>query len=1097
MRSATLSGAQDRTIELLSQRLGDITKNFIVVVPEKFSMSVEKLLLKQTGKRALMNVQVVTLSRLLAKLSHGEKKFISNEKGTMIVKKIILDNIDGLVCFKKTARTNGFTREIFETISAFKNSNILPSDYERFTTNVNKSLEIKLKDIFFLYQKYEDFIFNNYIDAADRFSLLASLVEKSQYIADSEIFVCGFSNISKRGEDVFESLVRRGKRVVFACAQSHDQNNSYAFSSEFFDSLLAISERLGLSPIIEEVNTSRTKLASHLSANLFAHPFSSIKSQDEIEFFVAHNAREEIELVSENILKLVHGGARFRDFAIACSSLSEYENILTHTLSEYKIPFFLDSQENLSSHPLSEFLQSALQIVRKNYNASDVLIFLKNHFSGFGVEAASCFENYVIKYGINYDSFRREFTRRELSENVEILLISERIRSEFHAKFLKFEEMLKSAGSAHQFVLASKVLFEDFDVQLEIETLSKLQTDSGDFKKADSTGQVVGKLFEILGDMDEFLGDSEMSLEEFCSILSAGVSSAKISFIPSTIDSVLVGDVSTSKYFDIDYLFVVGCVDGFFPLIKDDCGIIVDREIQILSNLSRTKIEPTIRTINKREKFKVFELLQIPQKKLFLTYPEIWFDGNKVDSSMAFRDVYKLFIGNDDKPVEINRRDEWKIENEKKMNSMDFAHMVATPAVGVKKLVDFTRRRRRNIISRYEDEYSGLFHVLVARDKNFVHKTLQEKSTEPESLANANQLFFPFGKTSISQLERFFACPFMHFGDYGLRLREREDAKIEAVDVGDIMHKIAENFVREIGDISKMNEQMYTKKTSGIIDEVIESEKISRASNRYLIKPLRSEAERMCQALLYQYNNSAFKPIGEEMEFGKGNKAIPALEIEDFGVRIEGKIDRIDACGNFSRVIDYKTGDVRLSPSETYYGRKIQLFVYLKAIEKFRNLQPAGAFYLPIKNMFVEEEKKQNFIASYRLSGYVEEDVDIIRSMDTSLSFENPASDVISVSISTSKENLKNQNFVLSRKNNLLPKKMLGRITEYVYEIAGIAISEILSGFIKPSPSKSGEKPVCEYCEYKKFCGILQNPDSVRTVQSKISFENFVDDGEI
>lgn len=1098
VRSATVSGALDRTIDLLSQRLGDTSKNFIVVVPEKFSMSIEKLLLKRTKKRALMNVQVVTLSRLLKKLSHGEENFISNEKGVMIVKKIILDNIDSLVCFKKTARTNGFASEIFETISGFKNSKILPSDYEKFSANVNKSLEIKLRDIFFLYQKYEEFILDSYIDAADRFSLLSRLIEKSQYIESSEVFFCGFSNISKVGEEVFESLVRKGKSAVFACSETHNQNNSYAFTSELFESLLSISSRIGVSPIIENAPSPKTRLARHLSANLFAHPFSRIEAQGEIDLFAARSVKEEIEYASENILKLVHSGARFRDFAIACSSLTEYENILIHTLGEYKIPFFLDRQEDLASHPLSEFLQAALQIVRKNYISNEVLIFVKNYFSGFGIERSSCFENYVIKYGINHDLFKREFSRRESREDPNFLRVAEAARGEFVQRLSGFEQLVKTAKTANEFVIATKKLFEDFDVKSGIENLSALQTEAGDFKRANSTDQAHGKIFEIFEGMEEFLGDAKISLEEFCSILSAGIASTKISFIPPTIDTIIVGDISTSKYFEIDHLFVIGCVEGRFPLVKDDCGILVDREIQIMSDLSKTKIEPTIRTINKREKFKVFELLQIPRKKLFMSFSTLWFDGNEVEASTSFRDVQKLFVGSDGNQIEVCKRDEDLIASEKRLDAMGFAHMISNPDVGLKRIVDFVRRQRSNRLDRYEDEYSSLFHVLNFKNPSLVRSVLEEKAKESDELSNASKLFFPGGKTSISQLESFFACPFKHFSDYGLRLRDREDARIEAVDVGDIMHKIAENFVRDIAEISAMEGQKLSKRIFGIIDAVIESEKISSASNRYLVKPLRGEAERMCQALLHQYKNSAFKPIGEEVEFGAGKQRdIPALDFEKYGVRIEGKIDRIDACGNFSRVVDYKTGDVKLSPSETYYGRKIQLFVYLKAIEKFKNLRPVGAFYLPIKNIFVDEEKKQNFLSSYKLAGYVEDDDSIIRNMDTSLSLEKPVSDVISLSISASKENLKNQNFVLNRKGNLLPSRMLSRITEYVHEISSIAIGEILAGYIKASPSKNGERLVCEYCEYKNFCGILQSPDSARVVESKISFESFVDAGEI
>ena len=40
---------------------------------------------------------------------------------------------------------------------------------------------------------------------------------------------------------------------------------------------------------------------------------------------------------------------------------------------------------------------------------------------------------------------------------------------------------------------------------------------------------------------------------------------------------------------------------------------------------------------------------------------------------------------------------------------------------------------------------------------------------------------------------------------------------------------------------------------------------------------------------------------------------------------MKGKIDRVDECGEYKRIIDYKTGDISSDLASVYYGKKIQL----------------------------------------------------------------------------------------------------------------------------------------------------------------------------
>jgi ATP-dependent helicase/DNAse subunit B len=74
---------------------------------------------------------------------------------------------------------------------------------------------------------------------------------------------------------------------------------------------------------------------------------------------------------------------------------------------------------------------------------------------------------------------------------------------------------------------------------------------------------------------------------------------------------------------------------------------------------------------------------------------------------------------------------------------------------------------------------------------------------------------------------------------------------------------------------------------------------------------------------------------------------------------LRGRFDRVDLMENNAVVIDYKTGGISENSltklyREIYHGQKIQLPVYLTALEAI-GYNPSGAFYIPVKDSFRQD----------------------------------------------------------------------------------------------------------------------------------------------
>jgi len=1084
------------TSEIAEQASNNTNENYILIVPEKFSVSMERRVLEKSKNRTFLNVQVVTLSRLLYKLLPSTNNYLSKIMGIMATKKVIGENYDSLVCYKKTAKTMGFAENIYDTISELKNSKVSPEDYYK-KNKTGTSLDIKLHDIFLLYKAYEEFLKKeNLVDASDRFDLLASKIRESDYLKNSHVFVMGYDSTTRSGMMVFDALLRQAKSFTCGCVDNTGKGNSYICPPEMLNNYLELAQNVGAKPTIVRVMAPRIGIAHHIANNLFAYPHSKMQIDGEIELYEAKSVLEEVTVVAENIkTKVIEEKSRFRDFAVVCSDIEGYRDLVQMVFEDYDLPVFIDSAEKLQDHPLSRFLETALNTARKNFSSDEVLFFASNCFSGVSVEDYSVFENYVVKFAVNYDDFKKPFKYK--TKDPADLERAENVRKYLIARLSEFDKKVKNAKTVDEFNGAVGLLFDLFDIEKELENFETKLEEIGKLALRDATKQVKEKIAGLLEGASKIFGNSNLDLDDYFSCVSAGLMSETISLIPVTVDSVFVGDISTSKFVGVKNLYIIGATDGAVPRVKDDCGIIVDKELALISSTLGKKIEPTIKTINAREKFKLISILEEFSSSCFVTYSVAGRTGEEQRPSSVVRELSRIFYHTDktlslEVQTAIRKQRLLGLVGEDTKNKI-FAHSCATESVATKKILKVIQEKKQGTETKEQRKYDSLFQVLQEGQNAPVKKILLDaiKEKVEVDLKEASKLFFNQGKTSVSQLETYFSCPFKFFANFGLRLKPRDEALLKSVDYGNVLHKIAELYMKNIKKFTIDDGRPFQDKYpefEKLINLVFNEEKLKTANNKYMLLQLKKEAFRLIDALTYQYINSAFKPVGEEIVFGVNGK-MDGISV-GHKIKIEGKIDRVDTMGQYFRVIDYKTGHIDLSPKTTYYGAKVQLFAYLMALQKTK-LVPAGAFYLPIRNVFVDEDEGHNY-STYKLQGYFNSSPEVLKGMDKRISPDNPKSDIVNMAVSSSKENRETNTLVASG-NFAFSEDELKKLANYTKELCVLAVEEILSGYIKPTPLELDGRTACEFCEYKNACGRdFNSQKEVRKPKTNIKIENII-----
>ncbi len=1066
-----------RLIKSAEENIGE---EYIVIVPETKTLFAERTLLSCSKRKAFSNIYVYSFSRLLKRLQTRQVYPLNKEAGVMIVRNLIMELLSDLVCYKKTALTVGFAENIYETIQQLKSSAISPIELSESAKKCPPALKIKLEDIALIYDAYENYIGGEFADANDKLVMLEKEIVLSERIKNSNIYVLGFDSLTSSMAAVVKSMVKNAKSVTVSAPFMHKElKNSHITDNEVFEKFKAIADSLNIknyNPIV--INKPLEKDFKHIFDNLYCYPASKKVCSGQIEFYGCQSpyeeARKVASLIKEDILR---GKYRYKDICVYLANESMKSHIES-ALEEFDVPYFSASPYEFETHPLFSFIKLLFQLVRKNFESDDVLSFSKIGLLEIDASKLDNFENYVLKYGINHLRFLKPFT---ISDDLQS--DAEEVRGKIIDIVQKFSANYNENLTINELVEVLFAFFDEIDIKKRLENLKKTQNKFKDMRYLMASEQAETKVNEVLQMLSQFLGSRKIKLDDFYTLLISGLEAADISLIPLGIDNVQVVS-NADGLFDIKCMYVLGATDGNFPRREQDLGLIQDEDIGAIEGISEKKIEPTIRTINRRERYKVFQLLLLAKNKLVLSFSEKADNGEEEKMSALVLSLMELFLNEDNTAKEETR----VVSPFKEGSAEELAYSIGSKKVAVNYLAEKMSQYRAGIdYDAGEKNISALYHALDGS----LTKTEQEAFDNINSvrsddfIKNAKQLFFTRGTTSISELETYFTCPFKHFVSYGLRLKERPMASLRALDIGDILHALAEEFVEHYKRVQTFDPE---KVAVNLLNKIIEREKYNEEENMTLINILKEEGKRLCVNLYSQFKISSFVPYKAEMQFGgKGASGIPLLDSPK--ISIVGKIDRCDETDEFYRIIDYKTGEIETRPEDIYYGKKLQLAVYLSALSSLKK-KPAGVLYFPIHNDYGKD--KEDAKDAYRMRGFMLGDIKSALAMDPSVDFSSPKSHIAPFKILNNKDVRKTNEKVLASLNSILSEGELESMRQYALAISKNAVEEILEGYYKASPFKNSNRLPCEYCDYKNICSInSMEHKSVRVANVKDAKEFF------
>ena len=692
-------------------------------------------------------------------------------------------------------------------------------------------------------------------------------------------------------------------------------------------------------------------------------------------------------------------GAKYEETCIVTNG-STYE--LTRLLAENGIPYSASETLALADHPLGRFLVLACSLPLKGYREKDVVRLAKNPLSGVDKADADCLERYVNKYAITYKLFLSPFTlgsdEDKGSEDYKIFDSAERAR-----RIIKNVTELFSGG-----ILSSLNRLIDYAEAHKPKALT--EADEGRANAFDKARNLASLATAFL-----FGADDKTVFESIVD----GMTDTELSARPKLGGAVEIGSEKDFRARVFKRVFVADFSGDNHPMITQDGGLISDEDIEAL-RAQGIPLSPTTDEVNKRAEDEFFLLLA--------SAPKV---------TLIYSDKPGSAIGRITAKAEKTTRggtEQDRVELDLATDAREIIKYCPTKSAFIEKYL-----LARASVGDNKPLYYAYAEKLVGDEAQ--KYVLPDYPTE---IKESGELMLS-STTKVSQLETYFACPMKHYFRYGLALTLPETAKLEPVDVGSVLHYVAEKYV------SVMNEAEPEESALKLLKEAIAESGKSIDANEKLINTLSREAIGMCKAIFVQSQTGEFKPVATEQEFGFNGSVLQGIKLNVNGkeITLRGKIDRIDRANRRARVIDYKTGNSKFSLTSLRHGLKIQLLIYLAVLIK-AGYTPAGAFYFSTLSDF-------DTANPFLLEGVCVNDEETLKATDPSLAVGK--SNVVKVKTNSRGTQVENG---VSLEDIMM-------LADYAVKIAEKGAEEIADGYIAPTPS--GSYDVCAYCEYYSACG--------------------------
>ena len=344
-------------------------ENFIVLVPEQFTMQTQKDLVTMHDRHAIMNIDVLSFVRLAYRIFEetgaGTLPVLDDEGKNLILRKIAGNHENELQMLRGNIRKLGYISEVKSVLSEFAQYDIGEEEIDRVMENAGREsrLYYKLADMKVLYRGFQDYLKERYIFKEELLDVLSRVVCKSEILKNSTIVLDGFTGFTPVQNRLLGELMKHCRKVMITVTIDPEEDpyryehpyQLFALSKHMVTSMIQLAKENQIE--IEEPMELFDKIPyrfrdnpalAFLERNLFRYRKETYEGeQDAVKIHVTREPGEEALAAAQQVRAYMReNGYRCREIAVIVSDMEMYAEALEQAFALYEIPVFMDHKRS-------------------------------------------------------------------------------------------------------------------------------------------------------------------------------------------------------------------------------------------------------------------------------------------------------------------------------------------------------------------------------------------------------------------------------------------------------------------------------------------------------------------------------------------------------------------------------------------------------------------------------------------------------------------------------------------------------------------------------------------------------------------------------
>lgn len=1072
-----------------------------VLVPDQYTLVAEEQAMKYMRTDCLFDVEITSMNRLglrvLTEQGTESVRMLDKYGRFMLLTLLIREHSDDFEIFGRSAGKAGFTAMLSDFISEFKQQDCSIEKLQEMLsdTDGDPMLEAKLKELSGVITAYEEAIAGRYTDTEDYISMYISAIRDSALVRGKNIWIYGYDNITPKFAGAVIELASVAESVGFIVNRT-----DFGLDERLTASLERLASERGIDCSCEEIGgeykLKKTETVSRIERSMWKDVLSRKEREENRDFLpedltlvCAANPYYEAETAAAYIWHLVRDlGYRMRDIQVIANDEGSMQPVIRRVFAEYGLPVFADASRDITDSAAVCFITNLLDFVARRKSSRFLFPMLKTGLAGIDDGDIEDLENYVRDYRIIGSMWDRPFLygREDLGDETFDRL--EALRGRISASSDGLKE-IAAGRSVSEFIKSFRqYLDSEWDLTARVEEEAGAREEAGLHDEAQRLTQSYVRALELLDQIDEIMGSSEMDLAEFTEIYKVGLSDAEVGIIPPTADGLSMGTMIRTRPRQMRAAVILGACEGVLPLSPSTEGLFsVDEKKYFkkkgftLGSLDEIKMD--------EENAAMYRMMARPSEKIYISYAMTDADGNDMSPSPVIDSLRRLFPR-----IDADRLMKKDIISTAGSDSLSPGEVSVINRADdgmrhlVKRVKSAASAEERGALSEamlrwyYDNRGEYLSTMMKAAAYDNVQRPLDRDTARKLFARSDGSLVM-----SASLIGSFIDCPFRFFVEKGLKPKEERSFESDARSVGDIYHECLMAVARQIMNAEEIpGDEGLEELVTAALDELAERYRgglfISTGGEEYRMSRIREICAAAAKAMAEQLSAESVSGAMFEEKFGRKGSFEPIrLRIGDEEVYVEGKIDRADILNvggeERVRIIDYKTGSDKLDIWRMRQGYKMQLMIYLISAAS-GGLTPAGMFYFNIKDPIesandvsaakAEEIAEKEAADRFNLKGAYLNEEGVLKAMPEKV-------------LDSSKNSISREDY------EEIKSDVLARIEE--------TASGILSGAITIRPLKNGSQLACRYCSYRSVCrrdrGYVKNaPRVIKTKPKKEKAED-------